>query len=94
MERQKKNQINNFNYERILSINTSRSADKDNLQNYSGEKISIITYTDSNAQTIEKEDISNNDLIQKSNKEKINNYKILKYAYTDNNKKHFLMLKN
>ena len=79
---------NNINCDGILNINTSRSVDKDNLQNYSGEKISIITYTNSNTQTIEKEDISNDDLIQKRNEEKINNYKISKYANTDNNKKH------
>ena len=43
----------NLNSEGILNINTSRSQDKDNFQNYSGEKISLITF--SNTQTIDKE---------------------------------------
>ena len=63
---------NNINDDEILNINTSRSADNDSIQNYSGEKISIITHTNSNRQTIEKEKgKNNNNMLQKSDKQKI-----------------------
>ena len=69
---------NNINGDGILNINTSRIADFDNIQNYSGEKISIITHTNSNGQTIEKEDVKdNNNMLQKKDKEKIINNKHL-----------------
>ena len=61
-----------------MNVNTSRSADFDNIQNYSGEKLSIITHTNSNGQTIEKEDAkSNNNMPQERDKEKIINNKCL-----------------
>ena len=63
---------NNINGDGILNINTSRIADFDNIQNYSGEKISIITHTNSNRQTIEKENgKNNNNMLQKSDKQEI-----------------------
>ena len=69
---------NNINNDEILNVNTSRSADFDNIQNYSGEKISIITHTNSNGQTIEKEDAkTNNNMPQERDKEKIINNKYL-----------------
>ena len=52
---------NNMNSDELLNINTSSSIDKEVFQNYSGEKISIITYSNSNAQTIEKNDKNNNE---------------------------------
>ena len=58
----------NTNTDGTLNINTSRSLDP-NFQNYSGERISVITYPNSNTQTIEKENTNNNDSFHNNNNE-------------------------
>ena len=70
---EKKVNSDNLNSEGILNINTSRSQDKDNFQNYSGEKISIIIF---NTQTIDKEKDNINENKKAKNNSCLNNEKI------------------
>ena len=58
-----------------LFLNTSKNVEEDNFRNYSGEKISIISFTNSNMQTnsFEKEKKSINNSFQKYDKYKMRN---------------------
>ena len=76
MENIEKKINNNNNYnntEGTLNNNTSRSLDA-NFQNYSGEKLSIMTYPNSNSQTLDNKN-NNNDTIHNNNNEETNNSK-------------------
>ena len=70
----------NFNSEGTLNINTSKSQDKENFQNYSGEKITLITF--SNTQTIDKE----KDTLNNNENNQINNYLYLNNEKIKNKK--------
>ena len=92
--------INNNNYNNTdgtLNINTSKSLDP-NFQNYSGEKLSIVTYPYSNNQTLdnknnndsnynninEDKNKNNKNIINKKNKRDIKNDKIIQSIKTKN----------
>ena len=65
---EKKINNDNFNSDVTLNINTSRSQDKDNFQNYSGEKISLVTFSNTPTIDKEKDNLNNNENNQINNK--------------------------
>ena len=78
---------NNINYDETLKMNSSLSFEKDVFLNYSGEKISIISYINSISQTIENEDKDENNTINNKNKKYENEKKNDDDAYLFHNKK-------
>ena len=82
------NKLNNINKDGIMYFDYSKNIDKINFLNYTGEKISIISNTNSNIQTIEKEETNKNDAYIKHRKIKYRNEKnTLNFNYDKNKNK-------